>query len=53
VSAPAEVASAIQIEAYKKYVLTSLLQYGKVAKDLYFNINWRERERDPSFINTV
>ncbi|KAG0245834.1 hypothetical protein BGX31_005936 [Mortierella sp. GBA43] len=30
VSAPAEVASAIQIEAYKKYVLTSLLQYGKV-----------------------
>ncbi|KAG0305395.1 hypothetical protein BGZ98_004197 [Dissophora globulifera] len=30
VSAPAEVASAIQIEAYKKYVLTGLLQYGKV-----------------------
>ncbi|KAF9981453.1 hypothetical protein BGZ65_003932 [Modicella reniformis] len=30
VSAPAEVASAIQIEAFKKYVLTSLLQYGKV-----------------------
>ncbi|KAF9429059.1 hypothetical protein BGZ76_001875 [Entomortierella beljakovae] len=30
VSAPAEVASAIQIEAYKKYVLTSLLHYGKV-----------------------
>ncbi|KAG0242924.1 COP9 signalosome complex subunit 3 [Actinomortierella wolfii] len=30
VSAPAEVASAIQVEAYKKFVLTSLLQYGKV-----------------------
>ncbi|KAF8976319.1 hypothetical protein BGZ46_008360 [Entomortierella lignicola] len=30
ISAPAEVASAIQIEAYKKYVLTGLLQYGKV-----------------------
>ncbi|KAG0266308.1 COP9 signalosome complex subunit 3 [Mortierella polycephala] len=30
VSAPAEVASAIQIEAYKKYILTSLLHYGKV-----------------------
>ncbi|KAF9109851.1 hypothetical protein BGX27_007117 [Mortierella sp. AM989] len=30
VSAPAEVASAIQIEAYKKYVLTSLLHFGKV-----------------------
>ncbi|KAF9168400.1 COP9 signalosome complex subunit 3 [Actinomortierella ambigua] len=30
VSAPAEVASAIQIEAHKKFVLTSLLQYGKV-----------------------
>ncbi|ORZ14276.1 hypothetical protein BCR41DRAFT_323277 [Lobosporangium transversale] len=30
VSAPAEVASAIQIEAYKKYVLTSLLHYGRV-----------------------
>ncbi|KAF9911210.1 hypothetical protein EC991_004434 [Linnemannia zychae] len=30
VSAPAEVASAIQIEAHKKYVLTSLLHYGRV-----------------------
>ncbi|KAF9428948.1 COP9 signalosome complex subunit 3 [Podila epigama] len=30
VSAPAEVASAIQVEAYKKFVLTSLLQYGRV-----------------------
>ncbi|KAF9357125.1 hypothetical protein BGX26_004242 [Mortierella sp. AD094] len=30
ISAPAEVASAIQIEAYKKYVLTSLLHYGRV-----------------------
>ncbi|KAF8939510.1 hypothetical protein BGZ58_009515 [Dissophora ornata] len=30
VSAPAEVASQIQIEAYKKYVLTGLLHYGKV-----------------------
>ncbi|KAI1308740.1 hypothetical protein EDD11_004178 [Mortierella claussenii] len=30
VSAPAEVVSAIQIEAFKKYVLTSLLHYGKV-----------------------
>ncbi|KAI7831267.1 hypothetical protein BC939DRAFT_438064 [Gamsiella multidivaricata] len=30
VSAPAEVASAIQVEAYKKYILTSLLHYGKV-----------------------
>ncbi|KAG0068254.1 COP9 signalosome complex subunit 3 [Linnemannia elongata] len=30
VSAPAEVASAIQIEAHKKYVLSSLLQYGRV-----------------------
>ncbi|KAF8947646.1 COP9 signalosome complex subunit 3 [Haplosporangium gracile] len=30
VSAPAEMASAIQIEAHKKYVLTSLLQYGRV-----------------------
>ncbi|KAF9974131.1 COP9 signalosome complex subunit 3 [Actinomortierella ambigua] len=30
ISAPAEVASAIQVEAHKKFVLTSLLQYGKV-----------------------
>ncbi|KAG0056676.1 COP9 signalosome complex subunit 3 [Gryganskiella cystojenkinii] len=30
VSAPADVTSAIQIESYKKYVLTSLLHHGKV-----------------------
>ncbi|KAF9581828.1 COP9 signalosome complex subunit 3 [Lunasporangiospora selenospora] len=39
VSAPAEVASAIQIEAYKKYVLTSLLQHGRVVHLPKFTAN--------------
>ncbi|KAI9469331.1 hypothetical protein BDB00DRAFT_863057 [Zychaea mexicana] len=30
ISAPAQVISAIQVEAYKKYILTSLIHYGRV-----------------------